>query len=259
MKKALVPRFPGTNCEEETVFWLQDNLEVEAEFLNLEIHAQLSSNEIAAIVVPGGFSYGDYLRAGAISARSDEMKFVRKMAENGVPVLGICNGFQILCEAALLPGVLVRNETKQHHHFPVSLALDKIFHSENPVQKCAWLPQISQSAQLTNSYLNFDLPMSCGMGKYIPDLRTPAPTPVLRYLKNENGSTESIAAVCNQKGNVLGMMPHPERASDSLLGSNLGLFFLLGLAQNNALTIRANSPLAEYSHQFGAREIAHGK
>ena len=120
MTRILVPVFPGTNCEHETKRWLAQNLDAEVEFLNPDLHSDL--DDLQAIVVPGGFSFGDYLRAGAIAARGDAMRVVRQAAAAGVPVLGICNGFQILCEAGLLPGVLVKNITRQHHHFPVELA-----------------------------------------------------------------------------------------------------------------------------------------
>lgn len=242
MKRILLPVFPGTNCERESRDWLNDNLEVKAEFLDLETHESLTSKEIAAVLIPGGFSYGDYLRAGALAARSPEMKYIGFLANQGVAVLGICNGFQILCEAGLLPGVLTRNETKQHHHFPVALRLNS-----KPIS-CAWIDFESSPKDF------FELPMSCGMGKFLPPaflsqseeqtfLETQCP---LFYVNNENGSYKAVAAVCSKDGNVVGMMPHPERASETILGSDVGLFILASLAKSGGLTIRKNSALESH-------------
>lgn len=241
-KTVLIPVFPGTNCEKETRDWVADNLPLRVEYLSLEKHDSLRCEEIAAVVIPGGFSFGDYLRAGALAARSDSMKFVKFLSEQNVPVLGICNGFQILCEAQMLPGALVKNVTHQHHHFTVALEFgDEIAKSRTP-----WLPRNSKLHSMS-------LPMSCGMGCYLPphfanseDRGEFQSQIVLTYKNNENGSTASIAALTNRSGNVLGMMPHPERASELTLGSDEGLIFLQGLCEHLELSARENSPLENF-------------
>jgi phosphoribosylformylglycinamidine synthase I len=242
MKKILIPVFPGTNCEHETKRWLEENLEATVEFLSPEAHANLSNDTLAAIVVPGGFSFGDYLRAGAIAARSASMKLVRGYAEKGIPVLGICNGFQILCESGILPGALVKNQTRQHHHFSVAL--------EFTGDECVWLPRANRRSgtAFKKAFAEFLLPMSCGMGNYLPprDGTRESWHPVLRYKHNENGSTESIAGITNGSGTVLGLMPHPERAADAVLGSDQGLVVLAGLCEHGVATARPGSQLATF-------------
>ena len=262
----LVPVFPGTNCEQETLHWMADNLEVEAQFFQLPRDSFLEAKNIAAVVVPGGFSYGDYLRAGAIAARSAEMRAIQKFAHAGVPVLGICNGFQILCEAGLLPGVLVKNITRQHHHYPVALNADlkaweqaqSQSQSHTKAQYPVWIPPVNAKTKPTLEKLwgAFELPMSCGMGRFVKPVQTTQPTPtnaatddftvVLRYAQNELGSTDAIAGIANKAGNVVGMMPHPERASDPALGGTQGLLFLYGLARNKNIGIRPHSLLAQF-------------
>lgn len=260
MKTIVIPVFPGTNCERETKAWCSQNLDVHVEFLELKRHESLSKEDIAAVVLPGGFSYGDYLRAGAIAARSAELRSIEFLARANVPILGICNGFQILCEAGLLPGALVKNTSFQHHHFPVELRFsDNLSSIKSP-----WL-----HSTLFSALKSFVLPMSCGMGCYVPpqaltsaeqDAFDAAFVP-LRYSHNENGSWHSTAAVLSSAGNVLGMMPHPERASDAILGDDVGLCFLGALALNTSIPIRAASPLfhflkrhsqlgGEYAKQF---------
>lgn len=227
-----IPRFPGTNCEMETFHWVSDNLESTPVFLDEKLPA-----EVDAIIIPGGFSHGDYLRAGALSARSEQMNYVKEKAKSGTPVLGICNGFQILCESHLLPGVLVKNVTKKHHHFSVALKCDYS-------QKNVWLPQ--SLSKITE----FNLPMSCGMGKYLS--KGPVKS-FLKYTHNENGSDDAIAGICNTEGNVVGMMPHPERASDIVLGSDIGFLFLAGLAENTKIKVKEKSPLWDFMQNRGLK------
>lgn len=138
MRKVIVPVFPGTNCEIETATWFSDNLAVETLFLNSydATTPLLDPDLIAAVLVPGGFSYGDYLRAGALAARSSQMQLIKQWAKAGVPVMGICNGFQILCEAGLLPGVLVRNTSRHHHHFTVELYGNPLVEHLNKRSSC---------------------------------------------------------------------------------------------------------------------------
>jgi len=213
--RVAVVRFPGSNCEPEACraveraggsahyVWYRD--------------ATLDGSD--AVILPGGFSYGDYLRSGAIARFSPIMEAIRRHAAEGGPVLGICNGFQILCEAGLLPGALVRNAGLKYLSRPVDV---RVVRTETP---------------FTSAYHPDELiriPIGHGDGRYV------APEPVLEELEangqvvlryaetpadvpaNPNGSLRAIAGVCNPAGNVVGMMPHPERLADPALGSDAG-------------------------------------
>lgn len=253
----LIPVFPGTNCEKETHSWIADNLETRVEFLSVSQHEHLTESEIDAVILPGGFSYGDYLRAGAIASRSREVRLIKKWAENGVPTLGICNGFQVLCESGLLPGALVKNKTRQHHHFPVSIAIETSYLKAE--KHCVWIPKFEKADPSSTCFQDFLIPMSCGMGNWLPPTTIEQQAqvfPVVRYNQNENGSYKSIAGLTNKQGNILGLMPHPERASDPLLGSTRGLVFLLGLSQQRKIKIKKNSPLESFI--FGIEGVTHG-
>lgn len=257
MKKSLIAVFPGTNCEKESLLWISNNLETNAEFLDLSKHSSLKHEEIDLVVLPGGFSYGDYLRAGAIASRSKEMQFIVELANKNVPIIGICNGFQILCESKLLPGTLVKNITRQHHHFPVSIKINPEFFNINSSKNCMWLPKVSeqQLENIANRFTNFEIPMSCGMGNWRPPLNKSEKiscenNAVAYYTHNENGSYKAIAALTNNAGNVLGIMPHPERASDMVLGSREGLLFLYALAQNKNIPIKNASELSQFTLDF---------
>lgn len=203
--------FPGSNCDHDAQFSVTANLGEKADLL-WHRDASIPSG-IDAVILPGGFSYGDYLRCGAIAKFSPIVAAVKEFARAGGPVLGICNGFQILTEAGLLPGALVRNLDLRYICKPVPLRVETI---DTPFTCAAKKDEI----------LTF--PIAHGEGRYT------APEPILdeweaenrvvfRYVENPNGSARSIAGICNRERNVLGMMPHPERATDPLMGSTDGL------------------------------------
>lgn len=255
MKKTLIPVFPGTNCEYETLLWISDNLETDVEYLNLEKHHILHEKDIDAIIIPGGFSYGDYLRAGAIASRSKEMIFIKDKSKEGTPILGICNGFQILCESGLLPGILTNNISHRHHHFPVSVRVNFNFlNALNSQKSCIWIPKFQGQTleKIKQIYATeFFIPLSCGVGNWHPpqietEKEIAQKNTVIFYNQNENGSYNSIAGLTNNSGNILGIMPHPERASDFLVGSEDGLIFLLGISQHRKIKIKENSPLKRF-------------
>ena len=190
-------------------------------------HADHDLKDVDAVVLPGGFSYGDYLRAGAIAARAPLMQDVVARANEGMPVLGICNGFQVLCEAGLLPGALTRNS---HLHFRNR---DQALRVETTSTALTNLAQVGDVLRI---------PINHFEGNYVCDEETLAELRaenrvVLRYVDNPNGSLDDIAGICNAEGNVVGLMPHPERASDALLGSDDGVVLLKSLIA--AATARA--------------------
>ncbi|MEY4064962.1 MAG: hypothetical protein RIR26_1170 [Pseudomonadota bacterium] len=235
-KTAAVLQFPGTNCDHDTVRWLSRNLDINVTLVRSQADVEkLPAQETSVILLPGGFSFGDYLRAGALAARSPLMEWVRKEAAKGVAVLGICNGFQILCEAGLLPGALAPNVLRQHVHEFVTV------HVESQATS-AWNPVRAPQGQLLN------LPISCGMGNFVQPRKTGDYQILFRYTLNILGSSESIAGIANRDGNIVGMMPHPERASDPLLGATDGLYMLDGLARRLNIPIRAGSPLDLWRH-----------
>jgi phosphoribosylformylglycinamidine synthase len=173
-------------------------------------HKDTRLPELDGIVVPGGFSYGDYLRCGAMARFSPVMRAVGEFAASGRPVLGVCNGFQILCEAGLLPGALVRNVELKYVCQDVTVAVEDpgIFRSELPPGR------------------TLVMPVKHGEGAYVPD-PDHKPRVAFRYVGGSpNGSTDDIAGVANEAGNVVGLMPHPEHATDPLLGSSDGAHLL---------------------------------
>lgn len=203
--------FPGSNCDIDMYHAIKDELGEEVEFV---WHSETDLSSFDGILVPGGFSYGDYLRCGAMANQSNIMSEVKKAAEAGKPVLGVCNGFQILTEAGLLPGALLRNKNLKFMCRPVQLKVEN--------NQTFFTSQYEQGEVIT-------IPIAHGEGNYYCDEET------LQKLKennqivftysgeNPNGSLEDIAGIINERGNVLGMMPHPERAVDALVGGADGL------------------------------------
>jgi phosphoribosylformylglycinamidine synthase subunit PurQ / glutaminase len=210
-----VLQFPASNCDQDALHVLNDVLGQSARFV---WHKENSLAGIDAVIIPGGFSYGDYLRTGAIARFSPIMEAVQTFADNGGPVLGICNGFQILCEAGLLPGALIRNRSLQfrcEHVFIKTAKNDSVFTNKIPPGKI------------------LRVPIAHGEGCFFAD------ETMLEKLKsngqilwqytdakgestescNPNGSLWNIAGIANEAGNVAGLMPHPERASEAILGS----------------------------------------
>lgn len=207
--KAGIVVFPGSNCDHDAYYVFRKVLNVDTEFL---WHKQGSIGDRNVIILPGGFSYGDYLRCGAIAHLSNIMKDIVRFAGNGGIVIGICNGFQVLCEAGLLPGVLMRNEILKFICKTVSLKVENnksIFTGEYKIKE------------------EIRLPVAHGEGNYFCDEATLTELIgnnqiLFSYNENVNGSVNGIAGIQNIKRNVLGMMPHPERASEEITGSTDG-------------------------------------
>ncbi len=211
--------FPGSNCDEDVVYVIRDILEQEVVKL---WHKQTDISGLDGIIIPGGFSYGDYLRAGSLAKFSPIMQSIKKYAFDGGFVFGICNGFQILCEAGLLPGTLLKNNNNKF------------------ISKNVYIKVDNRHTALTNkidSEYVLKIPIAHAEGKYY------APPEVITQMRkngqilfrycdefgrlseefNPNGSVENIAGVCNKEKNVFGMMPHPERAADDELGNTDGI------------------------------------
>lgn len=211
--------FPGSNCDHDAWYAVSGNLGHQAEFI---WHDSTSLGNTDAVILPGGFSYGDYLRCGAIAKFSPVMSAIRKFAQDGGLVLGICNGFQILVESGLLPGALLRNRNLRFVCRPVTLRVE----TANTPFTCA-----ATRGQLMK------VPVAHGEGCYFADQRTldtleAEDRVVLRYVDNPNGSLRDIAGICSERRNVMGMMPHPERASDPLLGSTDGRVILESMVRS---------------------------
>ena len=205
--------FPGSNCDHDAWYAVSHNLGQSAEFI---WHDATSLGNVDAVILPGGFAYGDYLRCGAIAKFSPVMRAVRKFAVDGGLVLGICNGFQILAESGLLPGALVRNRGLKFICGPLRLRVETV--------NSPFTSQAEKGQQLI-------MPIAHGEGCYIADERTldqleAEDRVVLRYLDNLNGSMRAIAGVLNEGRNVMGLMPHPERATEDLMGSTDGRVIL---------------------------------
>jgi phosphoribosylformylglycinamidine synthase len=215
MLRAAVLRFPGSNCEDET---LRAAAQVGADAYYVW-HRETDLRGADVVLMPGGFSYGDYLRSGAIARFSPVMQAVQRHAAAGGAVLGICNGFQILCEAHLLPGALMRNARLSYVSRPVVVRVER---TDTPFTR------IFERGRLLR------IPVAHGDGRYVADERTlreleETGRVVLRYAGEEgaspNGAMHDIAGISNPEGNVVGIMPHPERANDPLLGNDDGAGF----------------------------------
>ena len=200
-------------------------------------HGEAELPELDAVVLPGGFSYGDYLRCGAIARFSPATAAVCDFAANGGLVLGICKGFQVLCEAGLLPGALLRNESL---HFVCRDVPLRVARADTP-----FTSRCEQGQTLV-------IPVKHGDGRYVPPPDLDPAQVVLRYLENPNGSIDDIAGVCNERANVMGLMPHPEHAVDPLLGSADGALLLASLveaAHEHALAPRsAQTRIRHYTY-----------
>lgn len=217
MKFAVIV-FPGSNCDGDMLWAIRDIMGVEAEYVRYD---ETSLQGYDGVLLPGGFSYGDYLRCGAIARFSAIMKEVVRFAEEGKPVFGTCNGFQILTEAGLLPGVLRKNESLRFI--------------------CKTVPlKVNNQTAFTSEYETdeiIQLPVAHGEGNYFCDDQTLQELKtnnqiVFTYAENINGSVANIAGITNKAGNVLGMMPHPERAMEALLGSEDGKQFFASMLKN---------------------------
>ncbi len=216
--------FPGSNCDHDAWYSVSADLGQPAEFL---WHDDPQFGDVDAIILPGGFSYGDYLRCGAIAKFSRVMEAVKRFVADGGLVLGVCNGFQILVEAGLLPGALVRNRQLKFicRELPV-----RVETTNSPFTRSAEQGQILR------------LPIAHGEGCYIADDRTldeleAEDRIVLRYEENANGSLRSIAGILNRDRNVMGMMPHPERATSELMGSTDGIVIFQSMLSSMAVRI----------------------
>jgi phosphoribosylformylglycinamidine synthase len=221
--KVAVLRFPGSNCDQDALWALRDDVGMRAEYV---WHEDRSLAGFDAVFIPGGFSYGDYLRCGAMASHSPIMESVVKFARDGGPVIGACNGFQILCEAGLLPGALVLNEGQKF------ICKDVFLAAEN--RTSIWTRGVEKVLRI---------PIAHGEGRYVVDdeimrriedneqiaFRYVSPDGRQVSEHNANGSAGAIAGVLNESGNVLGLMPHPERATKQLLGYTDGLQILNGL------------------------------
>jgi len=227
--KVAVVQFPGSNCDQDAL-WALQMVGLKAE---LVWHTETHLEGFQAVLLPGGFSYGDYLRAGALAKFSPVMQEVRRLAERGHPVVGICNGFQVLTEAGLLPGALLANTNL---HFTCKDVFLRVERTDLPFTSSYKPGQVVR------------IPIAHGEGRYYADAKTLEALEqnrqvVFRYAPdpntpstvgegfNPNGSLHHIAGIVNAAGNVLGMMPHPERAVEDALGSTDGLPFFISLKQ----------------------------
>ncbi len=216
MAKIGIAVFPGTNCDRDVHHVLNNVIGIQADFI---WHTKDRVTGYDAMIIPGGFAFGDRLRAGIIAAHSPIVQEVKRMAKDGTPVMGICNGFQILVESGLLPGALMMNDSLR---FVCRWTEVEVKNNKTPFT--------SQFAPKQT----FGIPVAHGEGRYMADSKILKELKkknqiVLQYSNDDpNGSSDLIAAICNEEGNVMGMMPHPERASESILAAGV---------KNDAITI----------------------
>ncbi len=220
--KVAVIRFPGANCDQDAYHALRDDLGVDAVYVWHEDHSLAGYD---AVFLPGGFAYGDYLRCGAVAARAPIMDEVRRMADGGYPVIGACNGFQVLCEAGILPGALLLNASQKFVCRLVTIRAEG--------RKSFWTQGVDRDLRI---------PVAHGEGRFTCDGETLKQLNeegqiAFRYVPfdaedtdyNVNGAIDDIAGITNKRGNVLGLMPHPERATRKVIGSDDGLIILKAL------------------------------
>jgi phosphoribosylformylglycinamidine synthase I len=216
MAKIGIAVFPGSNCDRDVHHVLNNIIGIQADFI---WHTKEHITGYDAIIIPGGFAFGDRLRAGVIAAHSPIVQEVKRMAKDGTPIMGICNGFQILVESGLLPGALMMNDSLR---FVCRWTKVKVKNNKTPF-----------TSQFAPKQM-FGIPVAHGEGRYMADgkmLKELKKTNriVLQYSNDDpNGSSDLIAAICNEEGNVMGMMPHPERASENILADGV---------KNDAITI----------------------
>lgn len=220
--------FPGSNCDRDVAYVTRDLLN---QCTRMVWHEETDISDLDVVIVPGGFSYGDYLRCGAIARFSPVMQRVVEHAQQGKFVLGVCNGFQVLTEAGLLPGALMRNRDL---HFICDRVPVKVERTDLP-----WTQAYSPEQVIT-------LPIANGEGQFYADDDTLKQLEdngqvLFRYEgDNPNGSVNNIAGICNRQGNVLGMMPHPERASDPMLGGTDGIGLFKGVLEGVGAIAKVN-------------------
>src|SRR5580765_5626035 len=231
--------FPGSNCDHDAWYAVEHNLGQSARFIWHDSH---ELGDVDAVILPGGFSYGDYLRCGAIAKFSPVMAAVRKFAAAGGPVIGICNGFQILVESGLLPGALLRNTCLEFRCQEVKLRVEttnSLFTNE------------AKKGQILR------MPIAHGEGCYYADQRTldelaAEDRIAFRYVENPNGSLDNIAGVLSRERNVLGLMPHPERATEPLMGSSDGLLILQSIVKSHSES-NSSEPRQSWSGPLAAK------
>ena len=219
MKFAVIV-FPGSNCDNDAYHVIEKQLGMSVDFI---WHKDNNLDAYDSIIIPGGFSYGDYLRAGAVARFSNIMEEIKKASKKGKSIIGICNGFQILVESGLLPGALITNK------------------STNFISKSINLEVINHDSIFTKNYTNneiISMPIAHKQGNYYANkdllkrLRDNNQI-AFKYQNNPNGSCDDIAGIFNDKKNILGMMPHPERAADNILGSKDGIKIFESMISNN--------------------------